>query len=85
MAMYTQDKTKRMTLRLNEEMHDFVVMLATSYGCSPSDVVRMLIGASLTSYKRLVDKTDDMLLNELRKDDEVGLNEDDKTDIKHKL
>lgn len=51
--MYTKDKNHRVTLRMNDEQYAFVLMNAEMLDCSPSDFLRMVINASLSSYKQL--------------------------------
>lgn len=58
--MYTQDKTKRITLRLNENQFNFVKSSADILGVSPSDFLRMVINATMAArvveYKDNEDK-----------------------------
>jgi uncharacterized protein (DUF1778 family) len=49
--MYTKDKNKRITLRLNEEQFGFVQANAEILGVSPSDFLRMVINTSLATSK----------------------------------
>lgn len=49
--MYTKDKTKRITLRLNDEQFDFVRLNADWLGVAPSEFLRMVINSALASYK----------------------------------
>lgn len=49
--MYTKDKNKRITLRLNDEQFSFVQANADTLGVSPSDFLRMVINASLATSK----------------------------------
>lgn len=51
--MYTKDKSHRITLRLNEEQHEFVLLNAETLGVSPSDFLRMVINAALATSRRL--------------------------------
>ena len=51
--MYTKDKSHRITLRVNEEQFEFVKANAETLGVSPSDFLRMVINASLSSYKMM--------------------------------
>lgn len=47
--MYTKDKAKRITLRLNDNQFNFVKSSADILGVSPSDFLRMVINASMAS------------------------------------
>lgn len=47
--MYTKDKARRVTLRLNENQFNFVKSSADILGVSPSDFLRMVINASMAS------------------------------------
>lgn len=50
--MYTKDKNKRITLRLNEEQFAFVQANADTLGVSPSDFLRMVINTTLATSKK---------------------------------
>lgn len=41
--------TDRMTLRLTETQHDFIIAMGLVMGCSPSDYIRFLINQSILS------------------------------------
>lgn len=45
--MYMKDKTNRITLRLNDEMFDYVKDNADLMGVSPSEFLRMVIHMSM--------------------------------------
>lgn len=64
--MYTKDKTQRITLRLNDEQFAFVKMNADDLQVSPSDFLRMIINASLASYKRTSPMAEETLKQVLR-------------------
>lgn len=49
--MYTKDKNNRITLRLNDEQFEYVKANADMLGVSPSDFLRMVINASLSTSK----------------------------------
>ena len=49
--MYTKDKNNRITLRLNDERFEYVKANADMLGVSPSDFLRMVINASLSTSK----------------------------------
>lgn len=51
--MYTNDKNKRITLRLNENQFEFVRSNADILGVSPSDFLRMVINASMFTQQRI--------------------------------
>ena len=55
--MYTNDKSKRITLRLNENQFNFVKSSADVLGVSPSDFLRMVINASMASRSESQGKT----------------------------
>lgn len=56
--MYTKDKAKRITLRLNDNQFNFVKSSADILGVSPSDFLRMVINASMASKEVKVEKKD---------------------------
>ena len=58
--MYTQDKSKRITLRLNENQFNFVKSSADILGVSPSDFLRMVINSSMVSRVVKCDKKDEL-------------------------
>lgn len=49
--MYTKDKSQRITLRLNDEQFLFVKMNADVLGVSPSEFLRMVVNASMSTAK----------------------------------
>ena len=49
--MYIKDKSNRITLRLNDEQFDFVKQNADFLGVSPSEFLRMVINASMSTTK----------------------------------
>lgn len=51
--MYMKDKSNRITLRLNGEQFEFVKAQADLLGVSPSEFLRMVVNASLSTSKRL--------------------------------
>mgnify|MGYP003291031201 CR=1 FL=1 len=58
--MYTKDKAKRITLRLNDNQFNFVKSSADILGVSPSDFLRMVINASMASRVVEVEKKEDI-------------------------
>lgn len=46
--MYTKDKNQRITLRLNPAQFQFVQTQAELLGVSPSDLLRMMVNASMS-------------------------------------
>lgn len=49
--MYTQDKIKRLTLRLNTDQYDFLCYSAAQLGVTPSEFVRMVINSTMASTR----------------------------------
>lgn len=47
--MYEKNKSKRITLRLSEELFDYLSFSADSMGISPSDFLRMVITFAMNS------------------------------------
>lgn len=64
----------RVTLRLNDSQHEFLIDISNLLGVSPSDYVRMMINASLSAAKN------DEAYNSLTKG-KGGNDENVKTDI----
>lgn len=56
LIMYTKDKAKRITLRLNDNQFNFVKSSADVLGVSPSEFLRMVINASMASREVRVEK-----------------------------
>lgn len=54
--MYTKDKSNRITLRLNDEQFAFVKSNADVLGVSPSEFLRMVVNASMSTCKMATDK-----------------------------
>lgn len=46
--MYTKDKNQRITLRLNAAQFQFVQTQSELLGVSPSDLLRMMVNASMS-------------------------------------
>lgn len=53
MAMYVNDKNQRVTLRLNNRQFQFVKERADSLDVSPSEFLRMVINAAMTSEEKI--------------------------------
>lgn len=49
--MYMKDKQTRITLRLSEEQFDFVKSNADVMGVSPSEFLRIVINATMSTQK----------------------------------
>ena len=88
MAFYTQDKTQRITLRLNEKQFGFIKENADILGVSPSDFLRMVINSTMNMTEKLDKKISDKLADsvvETKIDESDGVGrENDKTD-KHDI
>lgn len=54
--MYTKDKIHRITLRLTDEQFQFITANSEMLGVSPSDFLRMLINATVSTTKKVGDK-----------------------------
>lgn len=54
--MYTKDKAQRITLRLNEQQFEFVKANADILGVSPSEFLRIVVNASMSSLKNAQEK-----------------------------
>lgn len=50
--MYIKDKTNRITLRLNDEQFSFVKDTADMLGVSPSEFLRMVVNATMSSTSK---------------------------------
>lgn len=48
--IYTNDKTQRITLRLNEKQFDFIRDNAELLGTTPSQFLRILVNVAMTTY-----------------------------------
>lgn len=54
--MYTNDKSHRITLRLNEEQFNHVKASAEILGVSPSEFLRMVVNASMVGSQMISNK-----------------------------
>jgi uncharacterized protein (DUF1778 family) len=52
--MYTKDKVARITLRLNEAQFQFVKSNADILGVSPSEFLRMVVNATMSTSESLL-------------------------------
>lgn len=50
--MRTDNKSKRITLRLNEVQFNFVRRSADNYGVSPSDFLRLVINLAMANARK---------------------------------
>lgn len=50
--MRTDNKSQRITLRLNEKQFYFVKQSAENYGVSPSDFLRLVINLAMANAQR---------------------------------
>ena len=69
--------THRVTLRLNEEQYKFLIDVSEMMDVKPSDFLRMYLNSAMVAAKKT---TITKVMNE-----EVGTNENVKTDINDKL
>ena len=53
--MYTNDKTNRITLRLNDKQFEYVKVNADLLGVSPSEFLRMVINATISLAEKAVE------------------------------
>ena len=53
--MYLNDKTNRITLRLNDNQFQFVKLNSDTLGVSPSEFLRMVINATMTLTNNTID------------------------------
>lgn len=56
--MYTKDKFNRITLRLNTEQFEFVKGNADVLGVSPSEFLRMVVNASMSTTKKVIENVE---------------------------
>lgn len=69
--MYMKDKQTRITLRLSEKQFDFVKSNAEIMGVSPSEFLRIVINATMSTQK--------IKIENINKEEVLG-RENDKTD-----
>ena len=51
--MYLKDKNVRFTLRVSQEMADFIYRVAEDFYCSPSEAIRLILTCYKVNYKDL--------------------------------
>ena len=54
--MYTKDKNIRVTLRLNQQQFDFVKANADCLGVSPSEFLRIVVNAAMSTGQTIKSK-----------------------------
>lgn len=85
--MYTKDKTKRITLRLNDEQFEFVQASAEPLGVSPSEFLRMVVNATMAASKISVDRLRATIEKEtvgiIKDVKEEGIRRENETPIQH--
>lgn len=67
--MYAKNLTHKITLRMDDELHSFVLMGCEVYGLSPSDFIRMCLRLSKSGLDRglkVLDKSLDEVMTEFR-------------------
>ena len=74
--MYMKDKQTRITLRLSDKQFDFVKSNAEIMGVSPSEFLRIVINATMSTQKIKIENINN---------EEVLGRENDKTDCDHIL
>ena len=72
--MYTKDKLNRITLRLNDVQFGFVKAQADILGVSPSEFLRMVVNASLSTSKE-IEKRKKIEEGKGRENDKAGIND----------
>lgn len=73
--MYMKDKQTRITLRLSEKQFDFVKFNAEIMGVSPSEFLRIVINATMSTQKIKIENINEEVLGR----------ENDKTDSNYIL
>lgn len=86
--MYLNDKSNRITLRLNDEQFSFVRQSADLYGVSPSEFLRIVISSCIATAK-LGQEADTMKViteeaEKIKKETDEG-RENDKADKHNQL
>lgn len=74
--------THRVTLRLNDEQYEFLIMISSILGVSPSDYLRMTVNSGMVATKNGLDElsSNGNILKGM-----VGTNENVKTDCDNQL
>lgn len=72
----------RVTLRLNEEQYNFIIDCSNLLGVSPSDYIRMTINSGMVALKN---KNLSINVTDMISENEVGTNENVKTDSNNQL
>lgn len=75
---YGSNYTHRITLRLNDEQHDFVIKVAQLLGVSPSDYIRMSINTGMMAMNK---DLEDLTSGKMVQKGMVGMNENVETNI----
>lgn len=75
---YGSNYTHRITLRLNDEQHDFVIKVAQLLGVSPSDYIRMSINTGMMAMNK---DLEDLTSGKMVQKGIVGMNENVETNI----
>ncbi len=84
--MYTKDLKHKMTLRLNDELKQYVEEMSDKYSISPSDFIRQCVAQNLDARKMtsaLIDEISTRTMKEVKEGFENGT--DRKTDINNQL
>lgn len=70
--MYMKDKQTRITLRLSEKQFDFVKSNAEIMGVSPSEFLRIVINATMSTQKIRIENINEEVFG--RENDKTGCN-----------
>lgn len=84
--MYTKDLKHKMTLRLNDELKQYVEEMSDKYSISPSDFIRQCVAQNLDARKltsALIEDIGNRTMKEVKEGFENGV--DRKTDINNQL
>lgn len=76
--MYTKDLVKRVTLRLDDQLAQFIAESSEMTGQTPSEWVRMVLHSYMSTVKAAMASTD-ALLQPLTRTGKAVTNEDQKT------
>lgn len=70
--MYSKNLNHKMTLRLDDELNDFLKLASDTYHISPSDYIRQCLGTVKCAFDKAM-AAQDMLINQQVKEVQEGL------------
>lgn len=71
--MYTKNLNHKMTLRLDDELYEFLNLASDTYHITPSDYIRQCLGTVKVCFDKAMKAQDDMVSQAIKEGLENGI------------